>query len=371
MRIQPKNILLIKLCCLGDIIFLTPTIRALRSGYPAAKITLLASSWVEELIPCIPFVDDFIRFDAPFSGSRLEKIGETLALLAKARRMKFELIVLGHRNKFFGILTRMMKPRMSVGFREAGFLTESIIFDESAHEVDRYLKFLRILGLSANGIETELRPVDSDVQFVYELHQEHGIFPKNLIFGIFPGGGENPGSSMTIKRWPPEQFVRLVDSLTERYSCAVVLAGSKGEHELNESIRERIQNKERVFNYAGETNLRQFVALAKSFTVFVGGDSGPTHVAAAVGTPTVSIFGPSDPRLVAPRGQLHRYVWKQIECSPCYTPRTVVSKRYFRGNEFYCHTGTHACLKTLELEEVQKAIFDVIEGSKTAETSTS
>jgi ADP-heptose:LPS heptosyltransferase len=370
-KIQPKNILLVKLCCLGDIIFLTPTMRALRSGYPTAKISLLASSWVEELIPCIPFVDEYVRFDAPFTKSRLKQIAETLSLLAKVRKSDLDLVVLGHRNKLLGVLVKMMKPRMSVGFRDAGFLTESVPFDDSAHEVDRYLSFLRILGLPTKGIETELRPLESDVQFVSELHRRNGISTGELIVGVFPGGGENPGSSMTIKRWPPGQYVRLINDLAKQYACTVVLVGSKSEHMLNVSIRESVRQKVRVFNYAGETNLRQFVALAKSFAVFVGGDSGPTHIAAAAGTPTVSIFGPSDPRLVGPRGPLHRSVWNHVECSPCYTPSTVRQKKYFRGNEFFCHTGTHACIKTLELEEVQHALADVMKTSNIVKTSIS
>jgi ADP-heptose:LPS heptosyltransferase len=99
-------------------------------------------------------------------------------------------------------------------------------------------------------------------------------------------------------------------------------------------------------------SLREMVALGSRCILFIGGDSGPTHLIAATGAPTISLFGPTDPRLVAPRGKQQIYLWKQPPCAPCYTPETVIQRQYFKGKTFICHTGTLECMKLLTVDEV-------------------
>ncbi|MGA9362797.1 MAG: glycosyltransferase family 9 protein [Bacteroidota bacterium] len=357
---KTNNILVIKLCCLGDIIQMTPALRGLRREYPQAEITLLISRWVEDLVKCIPFVDNYILYDAPYSTSIPRKVRETLALVRKLRKNSFDLIIIGHRNWLFGALALLSGTHTRVGFDGVPFLTHRAAFDPEVHEVERYLELVRSLDISVEEPKTELKPVSEDRESVDTLLERFGVARNAGLIGIFPGGGENPGTSMTIKRWYPDQYTRLVEILCREYNYAVALVGSKSDAELNEGIRGAVSESRRVFNLAGQLTLGQFIALAERCSLFVGGDSGPTHIAAAVGTPTLSLFGPSDPRLVAPRGRLHRYVWKQVHCSPCYTPLTVMNRKNFNGKDFVCWTGTHACMKNLVIDDVLQVIREML-----------
>jgi lipopolysaccharide heptosyltransferase II len=354
------RILVIKLCCLGDIVHMTPGLRGLRCAYPDAEITLLVCRWVEELVRCIPFVDNYILFDAPYSTSIPRRAQEALALLRTLRRKSYDLIIIGHRNRVFGTLAFLSGAKRRVGFAGIPFLTHRAIFDPSVHEVERYLALLRVLGISVDTTETELRPLPEDQEFIEKLVEQYGVPGNVSLIGIFPGGGENPGTSMTIKRWYPDQYSRLIEELSREYGCPVALVGSKAEVELNEAIRGAVMSSNRVINLAGRLTLRQFIALAGRCCLFVGGDSGPTHIAAAVGAPTLSLFGPSDPRLVAPRGRLHRYIWKQVECSPCYTPLTVMDRKNFNGKDFVCWTRTHACMRELIIQDVLQTVREMM-----------
>jgi lipopolysaccharide heptosyltransferase II len=362
-----KNILVVKLCCLGDIIFLTPSLRALRAAYPEARITLLISRWVQDLMPCIPFIDDYILFDAPYAATRREKVRGTLSMVRTLRRRRFDIAFVAHRNRIFKVLVKLGGAPVRAGFAGDGssLLTHSVPFDERAHEVDRYLQVVASLSDTAQaaatpGARTELRPLEEDCVRVENLLRENGVMPNEMLLGLFPGGGENPGTSMTIKRWDVSSYAALIEQLFSRRKCKIALLGSKSEIELNESIRARATRPQHVLNLAGATNLRQFVALAARCALFIGGDSGPTHMAAAAGTPTISIFGPSDPRLVAPRGAHCRTVWQQVACSPCYTPLTVMDKRNFDGKNFLCHTGTLACMRQISVREVLDTALDLM-----------
>ncbi len=356
MKFPVKKILVIKLCCLGDILFLTPTLRSLRKAYPDAQITMLVSSWVKELIDCIPFVDDYILYDAPFRTSLVKKIVETLSTIVVLRRRHFDLVVVGHRRNFFGFLAFLSGAKTRIGFHKTVLLTKTVHFDENRHEVDRYLSMADALGISAAGNETELRPRTEDLQVVHDLLDTHQTANGDIVVGIFAGGGNNPGTWMPIKRWYPECYGQLINVLLQEFHYRVVLLGSESEKVLNDEILSYVKQPEQVLNLVGKTTLPRLIALASKCSLFIGGDSGPTHIAAAVGTPTIMLFGPSDPRLVAPRGRAVRYMWKRVECSPCYTPLTVMDKTRFRGNEFTCWTGTHECMGQITVADVLEEV---------------
>lgn len=360
MKLHPQNILVMKLCCLGDLIFLTPTLRALHNAFPESRITMLISKWVEPIVQCMPYVDDYIVFDAPYSGTPSQKVTSTLTLIGELRKRRFDLILLGHRNRFFAILSALTGAKTRAGFGNQLLLTHSAEFDPTIHEVDRYLSIIDKLGIERSGTETELLPNKNDREYVTELLAERKARTDRMLIGVFPGGGENPGTSMVIKRWYPQYYAELINRLIAQFDCEVVLIGSKTEWELAEFIRGSVKNAGNVFNLAGKPNLRQLIALEARCSLFIGGDSGPTHIAAAVGTPSVMLFGPSDPRLVAPRGAHHRYAWKQPTCSPCYTPVSALDKKNMKGKEFVCWTGTHECMKNMSIEHVFSLVSELL-----------
>ena len=340
--------------------FLTPMLRELRRAHPDAQIWHLASSWVGEIVEQIPSVDKIIRFDAPFRArdSWWNKAVETLRLVRVLRRERFDVAIIGHRNPFFAILSRLGGIRRRIGFgaRKSVFLTDAIRFQPTKHEVDRYLDLIGALGIPALETRTEILPRSDEVENVRHVLSRWNINAGDLVVGILPAGGENPGTKMPIKRWNPGMYAFLCEKLMSEFSSKILLIGGPADREYNQKILEQVSGREALMrNIAGDLSIRALPALLQRLNLVIGGDSGPMHLAAAVRTPTLFLFGPSDPRLVAPRQPNSIFLWKSVYCSPCYTPETVMERRNYRDGEFLCRTGTHECLESLSVDEVFRA----------------
>lgn len=345
-----KNILVVKTCCLGDIIFMTPMLRGLKRHLPDARITLLGSSWVQELTESIPSIDECIPFDQAYAGSLAAKAARSLPVLRELRRRQFDAAIIGHRNRMFSWMVAAAGIPVRVGFHGGDFLTASVPFDATQHETERYLALLEALEVPRSGVQTELRPRPFDADTLHALFQRLGIPEGKRLVGLFPGGGENPGTIMTIKRWPLDRYAAVVAELLRDDENAVALFGGRTDASVNAALCGLVGHNSRIVDLAGKTSLTGLLQILGSLRVFVGGDTGPTHMAAAIGTPTVALFGPSDPMLVAPRGELSVYLWTKPECSPCYTPASVMNRSNFVGKEFPCRTGTHECMKGITTE---------------------
>ncbi len=356
-----KVILVIKHCAIGDAVFIAPVMQALRSKYPASRIVFLTSTVGKALAPCIPGVNDAISFEFIFDHSLLKKIISTLQIMQQLRSIKPDMVIVGHRHSFFGMLAWFSGARYCLGFRGTKFITHPTPFHTSDYEVDRYLDILKSFGINATNNNPQMEaPYYAIESLDRQLIKNAVPFDKPYII-IFPGGGENSITTMLIKRWRPDRYKELVRNFSEHYNFPIVLIGSKQDAFLCEEILSGIKH---GYNLAGKLSLQELVALGKRCRLFIGADSGPTHLIAATGAPILSIFGPSDPRLIAPRGNRQLYMWKQPQCSPCYTPETVRQKKYFNGRTFICHTGTHECMEELHVAEVwEKAVY-LLEGDK-------
>src|SRR5206468_11045046 len=148
-----------------------------------------------------------------------------------------------------------------------------------------------------------------------------------------------PGARYWFKAWPVERFAELADRLTGVAGCRVLVGGDAREREVAEAIRTRSRFAPTVL--AGRTTLRQFAAVLKRCALFVGNDNGPMHMAAAMGTPVVALFGPSDPSVWGPRGGRAEVLYKGLDCRGCFHPT--------------CARGEESCMKQISVEEVFSA----------------
>lgn len=358
-----RSIAFLKLCCVGDVIFMTPAIRAARERWPGARIFFIGSNWVREVAERIPWVDEFLQFDPPFRGTaRWDRVRAGFALVTLLRRNRFDMILIGHRNKSFATAARAGGAAIRVGFSGAPSLTHGARFDESMHEVDRYLSLAAAAGAECRSVATEIAARPEDERFGAEFFARAGYPEGRRFIGIFPGGGKNPGTSMSIKRWYPERYAILAAEIHRAEGLVPVLLGGAQDRDAVDAVAAALPRGVPRVDASESGGFGNLCGVLKRCALVVGGDSGPVHLAAALKVPTVMIFGPSDPRLVAPRGERHRMVWTHPECSPCYTPDTVLNARLFEGNEFPCRTGTHICLKGLEADEVIAACREAIGG---------
>lgn len=349
-----KKILIIKLCCIGDILFTTPSIRALRKGFPEAHLAYLVGSWSKEIIEDNPNLDEIIVYDSPqHSSIRWRSYIRTLKCLQKLRRGKFDLVVIFHRTPFSSFFAFLAGIPYRIGFDYAGrgrFLTQRVLFDSGKHEVDRYLDVVYSLGIKSAGKATEMKVMPEEKSYAWNILRDNGVKAEDEVIGVLAGGGKNPGASMLTKRWSPQKFSQLADRMIEKYKVKIVFIGGSGDEDVVKEVMSGMRNNS--INLVGRTNFKQLAAVLKRCELFIGGDSGPLHIAAAVGTPTIGIFGPSDPKLVAPRGKNHLTIWKNVSCSPCYRPDTVLSEKDFSK----CHEGTLRCMEKITVEDILVAV---------------
>ncbi len=340
-----KKILIFKLCCFGDAVFITPAIRSLRKNFPDAEIVYAHAEWIAPLMKYIPSINNTILFEDVYSKNPVKKFLGALNFIRKVRKEKFDMVLYGHRDSRLALILKLCGIKNRYGFEGTEHLTHTAIFDENKHEVYRYLDIL-----SANGITPSIEAPRLKRPPVDELRKKYGLDPNKQTVGIFCKGGYNPGTKMDVKRWDPENFFELTRMINHTFpEMKVLLLEGTPEHEKFDIPGDILAEKREINN--------ELVALCNKY---ISIDTGSMHIAAAMGIPTLSIFGPSDPRLVAPMNYpgangMHRTIQKNLSCGPCYTPLTAVDKtntKHWKDGAFICATGTNACMRSITPEEV-------------------
>ncbi|MBI5834296.1 MAG: glycosyltransferase family 9 protein [Armatimonadetes bacterium] len=304
--------LIVKLNAIGDVVFATPLVAGLAEAYPGLDIDWLVGRHAAPILAGHPLLRRTILYDGPWAGSRLAGALETLRILPALRRERYDLAFCLHRSRAATLLTSLSGARRRIGFEHGGaerWLTEAVPFDAAAHETRRYLALLAALGHDAGD-----RPMC--LGWTAEAAGEAAdLLPDGPWVGLAPGGGRNPGTEMLIKRWPAERFAELARRVEAELGARVAVFGTPDEADLCAEVAGATG-----LNLCGRTRLAGLAAVLARLSVFVANDSGPLHMAAAAGTPTIALFGPTDPRLVAPLGEPHRHFWRPPDCAPCYRP---------------------------------------------------
>jgi ADP-heptose:LPS heptosyltransferase len=349
-----NRIALLKLCCPGDLLFTTPAIRALKSSFPEAELSYITGRYSSFIPEHNPHIARTIIVAPPYETS-----GKFLALMAFAggisriARNNFDLFISFHRSGILASLGLFGRGEKVVGFSSAAPMVDlSVWFDPLKHEVLRYLDLVSVLGCQAEGMDLEYLITAGEDQAAHDLLAGSGVDGDYAV--IAPGGGENPGTIMHIKRWPVSNYATVAKHIKECYNIPVIAVGSKSERDLGDSTGADI-------NLAGRTTFPVLAAVLKKASIVIANDSGPLYLASAVGARTVGIYGPSSDDLVAPRGEDHKSVKHPVWCQPCYRPENVT-----RG-VIGCPSGTWACMLALQPEKVCEAVDELLGKEKRKE----
>ncbi len=350
------KVLIIKLCCIGDVLFTTPLVRALKDWQPRLELTYMVSSWCRPLAEAMPEVAQVLEFNAYERHSWWQKLKLSWAMVSTIRKQGFDLAIVLHRTSLAGLLPALAGVPVRIGFdwQGQGFShTHPVKFDPKMHEIDRHLACLQPLGIASRDKQPRLGPDEPARQAACALLQPAGsMATSGPMIVLFPGGGINPGTVMTSKRWTLEGYRTLGTLLQERYGARLVLVGNGDDRSLNDQLLKAAPWAKNVLRLEGQTTLMTLAAVLQQCDLFIGGDSGPLHLADAVGCSTVSLFGPTDPNLLAPRGARHRVVRKVLPCSPCFTPLDL--------DRTTCRQGALLCMTSIEAEEVLAAAQDLL-----------
>lgn len=335
---------------------MTPVIRALRKNFPDSKITYIANPWVKDLIKFLPEIDNELYFKLSQKENLFSKIVKGFKLIYLLRKQKFDLVFLGHRTNFLGLILRLSGIKYRMGFSETKFMNISSGYDEAFHEANRYLKIFRDNGYNVDSNKIVLKRISEKK----ELREKLNISENDIVLGVFPFGGINPGTDMDIKRWESVKYNELIKKLNSVYSDIKILV-FKGT-EKNEMLN----------NLSGNINVIKLKINIESIQLcdlFISGDTGPLHIASAFDICTLAVFGPTDPGqystgyLEKDSKSVHEIIWHKIECSPCYTPATSINRKnklYWKNGSFICYKGHHNCIREITVEEVFNKSREII-----------
>lgn len=361
-RQEFQRILLIKPSAVGDVVHALPVLAKLRLRYANARIDWMLTPHIAELIGHHPALSNVVLFERKTYGKPWKNWSKStsgfLEMIAGLRDAHYDLVVDLHgqfRSAFFSLVTGAPtrigfdRPRKSVrragralpteayehgwtGAREGSWLayTHRIPLPTlDAHAADRYLWLGEMLGFHQGPPDFTVPVPASAVARIQSVLQEHGAGEKPLAFLA-------PGTLWETKHWPAESFAKVASYFLEN-GWAVVLAGSAKDRAVCQRVHVGAPG---VIDLSGKTSISEMAALIRRAAMCVTNDSGPMHMAAALGSPLVAIFGPTDSLWVGPYGMAGSVVRANLPCSPCYLRR-------LRDCPF-----AHACMKQVTPEQV-------------------
>lgn len=299
---------------LGDMLVTVPALRALRQLFPHAEITLIGLPWAGRFADRFSrYIDRFVEFpgwpgiiEAEYDAARTE------AFLQEQRAYGYDLALQMHgsggvMNAFVLALGASAACGYYLGQCPAGLFPVAV-YPDDIPEVQRPLGIVELLGAVDPCPDLEFPITDAD------RAELAGLLPPAP-----PGTlrvGMHPGASAPARRWPPERFAAVASYLSRHWNAQVVLTGGPGEEEIAGTV-ERLAGTP-MTNLAGQTSLGSLAALIDSFDLFITNDTGPSHIATALGTPSVRLFGPADVRRWAPLDtSRHRVLRHPVACNPC------------------------------------------------------
>ncbi|HLX59537.1 MAG TPA: glycosyltransferase family 9 protein [Ktedonobacteraceae bacterium] len=326
---HPRRIAIFRALQLGDLLQAVPALRAIRAGFPGAEITFIGLPWARSFVQRFQrYIDRFVEF-VGFPGiPELEFIPERTARFIDAqRRYGYDLAIQmqgsgGVANRFICALKAGVTAGYYQGESSEG-LTIGAPYPDNQPEVYRNLGLAQLLGCRACVPELEFPLYDSDyAEAAALLH----IFPH----AARPLIGLHSGARPPARRWPTAYFASVADELVRLFGAQIILTGGTDETEIVHSTEEQMTTQ--PINLAGKTSLGGLAALINKLDLFISNDTGPAHLAYAVGTPSITIFGPADYRRWAPLNQeLHRIVRHPVVCSPCSYLICPIDHRCLRG----------------------------------------
>lgn len=322
------RLLVVRLGSLGDLVHTLPAVSAIRRAHPTLEIDWLVDAVHRDFLALVPIISGIVTLRDRTAAAWLD-------VRRQLRARKYDVAL-----DFQGLLksaalTKFSGATRAIGFERralregaaAVFYTESVAVGEDGHVIDKNLRLADAVGAANGGLEFPIAPVESAALA--------GLRARGLdAFAVI-----NPGAAWPNKRWPPTLFGRLAQHLRDRHGLQSVVLWGPAEADVARAVVDASND---AAVQAPQTGLTDLVAIARAARLFISGDTGPTHIAAATGTPVVALFGPTDPERNGP--------WRAED---------VVISRYAACDCHYarrCRRATGWCLGTIALEEVQDAV---------------
>ena len=333
----PKRILIVKLDHIGDVLLATPVLTNLRLAYPNTELHALTGTWSRVILENHPDVDKVLEYNSPMFCRHAQptSVKDTFQLYRHLRKQKYDLLVELRGDWRIGLfsLLRVTPKRISRAALQIanrlGFLQFS-----GTHETIRNLDVLKHVGIPTPQQNTTFSVPKEDEKWASNFIEDQQIKREHPLIAI------HPGSPIILKRWHPERYAELADWLIDQKNAQIIFVGVKDEIPVIDHIQDMMQGES--INIAGETTITQLASILQRCPVFIGNDSGPMHLAAAVGTKTIGLYGPGDPTRFGPVGDKCQTIQKKSDCPPCLGTT--------------CRFGEEGCMSKIQVIDVIQVI---------------
>ena len=338
-----KRILVVRTDRIGDVLLSTCAIKALRENYPNAYIAMMVSPYAKDIVDGNPYLDEVIIYD---KDGKHKSWRRSIKFARNLKKKRFDLSIILHPTNRVHLITFFAGIRRRIGYdRKLGILLTDRLkhtkqFGEK-HELEYSLDLVRYLGIRTEDKNLFIPIRLESEAWVEELFKQEGIKKTDKLLAI------HPGASCPSKVWPAERFAKAADRLRDIYGFKVLLIAGPKDIAKAETVIKNMQHP--LINLAAKTSVSQLASVLKRCQLFISNDSGPVHIASAVGTPVISIFGRNQrglsPTRWGPVGRKDRILHKEVGCIECLAHNCI--------KEF-------ACLKAITVEDVLNAVESIL-----------
>ena len=334
----PKNvnrILVVELLQLGDLLVITPALRALKNKFKYAKIDVLVNDRTKDLL---------------YGNNNINKIlifKDFNTLVKDLRKNNYDLGIILHPGSIkisFALLLGKVKYR--IGCAKVGLLSGKGFFLNKKikpnlrwqHKIQDNLDVVRSIGADTNNYKLEVFTDKRSKDYTNDLLKNNNITKNDLVIGI------HPYSKHYTQRWYEDRFSELADNLIKNYNAKIIFTGAPGEENYTNSIIQKMKHKS--INLVGKTNIKQFIALMDNIDLLISVDTSAVHIASALNKPVIALFGPTIPQFWGPTSDKSIAIWKSSVCTGC--------RRY------YCAIKTHECMKSITVQDIKSSIDKIL-----------
>ncbi|MCH7650623.1 MAG: glycosyltransferase family 9 protein [Nitrospinae bacterium] len=341
---DPK-ILMIKLGAVGDLVMASAFFEGVRQNFPRSRVALLVSNRILHTVKENPHIDQFILADtdAIYKSGWLSRLREVFRLITLLRKQKFDQVFVLHWAWPFNLMAFLCRIPVRVGFgrnREGLLLTHRVRTPKERNNREAYLDLLRAVGKPVRYRKSHYYLSARENRFLDTFVEEHRIGAEEVVIALAPGGGRNIKQTMLTRLWPVENFIELIGRFVMDGSYRIVLIAGPDDGAVIQPILKR-------YRQCIDTRALSFgekASILRRCRLLVGNDSAPIHIAMAMGVPTYSLWGPTNPKRYGDPLPSHTRLFKEIECSPCYS-----------DGEFP-ECNDNRCLKAITVNEVWQVL---------------
>jgi lipopolysaccharide heptosyltransferase II len=354
-----SRILVCRLDLMGDLLFSRPLIQAMRDHYPRSSITLLTLPYTAPLAAMFPELDQIVTVDTNRirTPRGLLNPGTWWAYVKVARLLRQQQFDLGISvcGRMASLCIFLAKTKRSVGYVDEAYpyLLDDVApggrYSERKHEVEYARNLARFAGAHSTHDSLELNVTEASASSIADRLLSMGVRAGDPLIVIHAGSVNG-----SAKRWPPGHWARFAERMVFEAGASVLLAGAASDEPLAREVR--ATSGATLLSLVGETSIPELIALIARADVVATGDSGPLHLAVALGRPLVAAYGPTDPRVHGPyhpTGET-RILRADIPCSPCYTMAASAE----------CPLGDPICMRLVTVDQMVNGALDLLRAAR-------